>query len=70
MGKEYYVIMREHYGFPEYLDTDLSDEEDCFDFDTEYEANQCLKQIFNNGEWMKDERYGKVRYYVERRVER
>lgn len=70
MGKEYYVIMRKRYGLPEYLVTDLSEEEDCFEFDTEYEANQCLKQIFNNGEWMRDERYGKVRYYVERRTER
>ena len=28
----------------------LSKKEDCFSFDTEYEANKCLRNIFNNGE--------------------
>ena len=39
--------------------------EDCFIFDTEKEANNCLKLIFNNGNWIDDLQYGKVRYYVE-----
>lgn len=68
MSKEYFVIMRKGYGLPDYLSTNLSKEDDCFEFDTEHEANHCLKLIFNNGEWMKDEKYGKVRYYVERRM--
>lgn len=70
MSKEYYVIVRKYYGLPDYLSTDLSKKEDCFTFDTEYEANKCLRDIFANGEWMKDEKHGKVRYYVERRTER
>ena len=45
---------------------DLSEEDDCFIFDTEREANECLKLIFNNGDWIDDIQYGKVRYYVER----
>ena len=52
MSKGYYTIIREYYGFPDYLNTDLSKKEDCFAFDTEYEANQCLRDIFENGEWM------------------
>ena len=69
MSKEYYTIVRKYYGLPDYLSTDLSEEEDCFIFDTEYEANKCLRDIFANGEWMEDEKYGKVRYYtVERRM--
>lgn len=52
MSKEYYTIIREHYGFPDYINTDLSEKEDCFAFDTECEANQCLRDIFENGEWM------------------
>ena len=68
MSKEYYTIVRKYYGLPDYLSTDLSEEEDCFSFDTEYEANKCLRDIFANGEWMEDEKYGKVRYYVERRM--
>lgn len=46
MSKEYYVIVRKYYGLPDYLSTDLSEEEDCFSFDTEYEANKCLRDIF------------------------
>lgn len=68
MNKEYYVIMRKCYGFPDYLNTDMSDEEECFSFNTENKANKCLRDIFKNGEWMEDEKYGKVRYYVERRT--
>ena len=49
MSKEYYTIIREHYGFPDYINTDLSEKEDCFAFDTECEANQCLRDIFENG---------------------
>lgn len=52
VSKEYYTIIREYYGFPDYINTDLSEKEDCFAFDTEYEANQCLRDIFKNGEWM------------------
>lgn len=69
MSKEYYTIVRKYYGFPDYLSTDLSKEESCFAFDTEYEANKCLRDIFANGKWMEDEKHGKVRYYVERRLE-
>ena len=46
MSKEYYTIVRKYYGLPDYLSTDLSDEEDCFAFDTEYEANKCLRDVF------------------------
>ena len=46
MSKEYYNIIRKYYGFPDYLNTDLSKKEDCFAFDTEYEAKQCLRDIF------------------------
>lgn len=69
MGKEYYIIIRKYYGFPNYYDTDLSKKEDCFSFDTEYEANKCLRNIFNNGEWMEDEKHGKIRHYIEKRIE-
>lgn len=57
MSKEYYVIVRKYYGLPDYLSTDLSEEEDCFSFDTEYEANKCLRDIFANGEWKRLEGY-------------
>lgn len=57
MSKEYYTIIRKYYGLPDYLNTDLSKKEDCFAFDTEYEAKQCLRDIFENGEWMEDEKY-------------
>ena len=69
MSKEYYTIVRKYYGLPDYLNTDLSEKEDCFSFNTEHEANKCLRNVFENGEWMEDEKYGKVRYYVERRME-
>ena len=64
-NKYYYTIMMKTYGLPDYFNKDLSDEEDCFIFDTEREANECLKLIFNNGNWIDDIQYGKVRYYVE-----
>lgn len=51
MSKEYYTIIRKYYGLPDYLNTDLSKKEDCFAFDTEYEAKQCLRDIFENGEY-------------------
>ena len=70
MSKEYYTIVRKYYGLPDYLSTDLSEKEDCFCFNTEHEANKCLRDVFENGEWMEDEKYWKVRYYVERRTER
>ena len=67
MNDYYYTIVRKYYGLPDYLNTDLSEEEDCFCFDIEYEANKCLAFIFNNGNWMHDEKYGLVRHYVEQR---
>ena len=65
-NKYYYTIMIKTYGLPDYLDEDLSKEEDCFIFDTERKANKCLELIFNNGNWIDDIQYGKVRYYVEK----
>ena len=70
MSKEkeyYYTIVRKYYGLPDYLNTDLSEVEECFIFDTEAEAEHCINLIFNNGEWMQDERHGKIRHYAERR---
>ena len=49
MSKEYYTIVRKYYGLPDYLSTDLSEKEDCFCFNTEYEANKCLRDIFVSG---------------------
>jgi hypothetical protein len=66
MSKEYYTIMRKYYGLPNYLSTDLSEKESCFCFNTEHEANICLRDIFDNGKWMVDEKHGKVRYYTQR----
>ena len=65
MNEEDYVIMRKYYGLPDYLNTDMSEEDEVFSFNTEREANKCLRDIFKNGEWMEDEKFGKVRYYVE-----
>ena len=65
-NKYYYTIMMKKYGLPDYFNKDLSEEDDCFIFDTEREANECLKLIFNNGNWIDDIQYGKVRYYVGR----
>ena len=65
-NKYYYTIMMKTYGLPDYFNKDLSVEEDCFIVDTEREANECLKLIFNNGNWIDDIQYGKVRYYVKR----
>ena len=65
MKKKYYTIIMKIYGLPAYFNKDLSEDEDCFIFDTEKEANECLKLIFNNANWIYDEQYGKVRYYVE-----
>lgn len=63
----YYTIIREYYGFPDYFNTDLSKKEEYFAFNTEYEAKKCLRDVFKNGEWIQDEKHGKVRYFVERR---
>lgn len=68
MAGHYYVIMRKYYGLPDYLSTDLSEKEDCFSFDTEEEANHCIATCFHDGRWMRDERYGKCRHYVEERL--
>lgn len=44
----------------------LDDEEDgIYLFDTEAEAYRCLEICFDNGKWINDERYGRIRYYVE-----
>ena len=64
-AKECYTIIRKHYGKPDYLNVDLSTEDDCFLFDTVTQAKQCLESVFNGGLWMYDERYGKVRYYID-----
>ena len=69
-NKYYYTIMMKTYGLPDYFNKDLSEEEDCFIFYTEREANECLKLIFNNGDWIDDIQYGKVRYYAERVTEK
>ena len=68
MKKEYYTIIRKYYGFPDCFDIDLSDKEDCFTFETEDEAKKCLRDIFVNGEWMEDQRYGKIKYCIERKI--
>ena len=65
LKNKYYTIMMKTHGLPDYFNKDISEDEDCFIFDTEKEANDCLKLIFNNGKWIDDEQYGKVRYYVE-----
>lgn len=60
-----YTIYRKYYGLPDYLSHCMENDEDgVFIFDTEYEANECLKQIFANGDWIEDEKYGKCRYYA------
>ena len=33
-------------------------------FETEREADECLKIVFENGEDFSDERFGRIRYYV------
>lgn len=68
MKREYYTIIRKYYGFPDYFDVDLSEKEDCFTFETENEVKKCLRDMFANSEWMKDQKYGKIRYYIERKT--
>ena len=60
-----YTIVRKTIGLPDYLNTYLGKEEDCFIFETEYEAKECLQLCFENGALINDDRYGKVRYFVE-----
>lgn len=60
----YYTIIRKYYGLPDYFNKDLSEEEDCFTFDTEQEANKCLELCFDRGNWMNDERHGKIRHFA------
>ena len=45
--KYYYTIMMKTYGLPDYFNKDLSEEEDCFIFESEREANECLKLLCN-----------------------
>lgn len=64
---EYYTIIMKYYGLPDYCNIDLGKEEDCFLFDTEQEAKHCIELCFENGAWFNDLKYGKVRYYVEKK---
>ena len=64
---EYYTIIMKYYGLPDYCNIDLGKEQDCFLFDTEEEAIHCIAICFENGSWVNDMKYGKVRYYVEKR---
>jgi len=59
-----YTIVRHRIGMPDYLDTYLGDQGECFLFETEYEAYRCLQHCFENGADINDERYGMVRYFV------
>nr|DAO66685.1 MAG TPA: hypothetical protein [Caudoviricetes sp.] len=68
--KCYYTIIRKYYGFSSEYDTDLSTVDFLnFSFDTLKDAELCLKLLFNNGEWMNDLRYGKIRHYVAMKLE-
>ena len=59
-----FTIVRKSIGLPDYLNTYLGKEDDCFLFETEYEAYKCLQLCFENGADINDERYGMVRYFV------
>lgn len=62
-----WTIVRKYYSLPDDMNTYLGKEEDgdCFIFDTELEAIHCLNVLFEHGEWIEDEKYGKVRYYAD-----
>lgn len=64
MKKNYYAIIRNQYNVPSYLDKDLSEVDKCFAFDTEEEAKEVVKTNFNDGKWIRNKKFGKVRYYV------
>lgn len=67
MSNMKWTVVRKTYGLPDYMNKYLAKEPDgdCFIFDTEREAIQCINTIFNHGEWIDDEFYGKVRYYAD-----
>lgn len=58
-----YVLYRHCYGFPDYLDDDLSIDNECFEFERLVDAMRCLAN-WGNGHWIHDEKYGKCRYYI------
>ena len=59
-----YTIVRKTIGLPDYLNTYLGKEEDCFLFETEHEAKECLQLCFENGANINDEKHGMVRYFI------
>jgi len=65
--KTYYTIIRKTYGLSDNYNIDLGKQNDCFLFDIEREAYKCLELMFDNGLWINDIQYGKIRYYVEKR---
>ena len=64
MKKNYYAIFRNQYNAPSYLDKDLSEVDKCIAFDTEEKAKEYIKNKFNDGNWIRNKKLGKVRYYV------
>jgi len=42
----------------------LGDSDECFVFNSEKDAEKCLRLCFHNGELFNDEKYGHCRYYV------
>ena len=55
MENYYYTIFRKDYPH----DIDLSEEEECFIFDTEKQAIECIKSIFNDKEYYVGKTKGK-----------
>ena len=64
---EYYTIIMKQYGIPKYCNIDLGKEDNSFLFKSEKQAYNCLELCFENGSWFNDEKYGKVRHYIEKR---
>ena len=63
--KDYYYTLTRRSILGENYDHDMDNEEDgicCFN--TEIEANKCLRECFDNGAWFDDERHGRIRYFV------
>lgn len=59
-----YTIVRKRIGMPDYFNIYLCEVEDCFLFETEYEAYKCLQLCFENGADINDEHYGMCRHFV------
>ena len=57
-----YTIVRKEYGSN--FRTYLGEEDDCYIFYTERQANNCIDLCFNSGKYIDDERWGKVHYYA------